>query len=163
MESTFLSVASGGFMMQSCDAERAEEKKSISEKVRYFDYERWDVYQAALQLIVVIKNIVEGLPRGNAYLADQLQRAGTSVPLNIAEGAGEHSASEKARFYRMAKRSATECASILDVCKQLQLLNENLYARGRELLLRIVAMLTKMARADNASSVGSIEKGFGFS
>ena len=38
-----------------------------------------------------------------ASLADQLQRAATSIPLNIADGAGEFSASEKARFYRMAQ------------------------------------------------------------
>ena len=76
-------------------------------KTGYFDHERWDVYKAALELIIAIKEIVEGLPRGNAYLADQLQRAGTSVPLNIAEGAGESSVNEKARFYRIAKRSAT--------------------------------------------------------
>jgi hypothetical protein len=68
-------------------------------KVGYFDHERWDVYQAALELVVLISDVVEQLPRGKAYLADQLQRAGTSVPLNIAEGAGEHSPSEKARFY----------------------------------------------------------------
>jgi four helix bundle protein len=72
-----------------------------------------------LELVVLISELVEQLPRGKAYLADQLQRAGTSVPLNIAEGAGEHSLSKKARFYRMAKRSATECASIFDVCKRL--------------------------------------------
>jgi len=40
------------------------------------------------------------------------QRAATSVPLNIAEGAGEYSGAEKSRFYRIAKRSATECAGI---------------------------------------------------
>lgn len=117
----------------------------------YFDHERWDVYQASLELIIIIKGIVEAFPRGSAYLADQLQRAGTSVPLNIAEGAGEYSPSEKVRFYRMAKRSATECASILDVCKQLQVISENLYERGRGLLLRIVAMLTKMSRSDGTS------------
>jgi four helix bundle protein len=121
-------------------------------KVRYFDYERWDVYQAALELVGLIDEFVEQLPRGRAYLVDQLHRAGTSVPLNIAEGAGEHSASEKARFYRMAKRSATECASIFDVCKQLQMLTDDQYMQGRKLLLRIVAMLTKMAREDNASN-----------
>ena len=54
---------------------------------------------------------------------------------------------EKARFYRMAKRSATECSSILDVCEQLQLIDEVQHSRGRELLLRIAVMLTKMARA----------------
>ena len=120
-------------------------------KTGYFDHERWDVYRAALELIIVIKGIVEEFPRGNAYLADQLQRAGTSVPLNIAEGAGEYSASEKVRFYRMAKRSATECASILDVCKQLQVISEDRYMNGRGLLLRIVAMLTKMSRLDGTS------------
>jgi four helix bundle protein len=115
-------------------------------KVGYFDFEKWDVYRAALEFIIVVKDVVEGMPRGSGYLIDQLQRAATSVPLNIAEGAGEHALDEKARFYRMAKRSATECASILGVCRQLQLINENQHERGRELLLRIAAMLTKMSR-----------------
>jgi hypothetical protein len=52
-------------------------------KSGYFDHERWDVYQAALELVILISDIVEQLSRGKAYLADQLQRAGTSVPLNI--------------------------------------------------------------------------------
>jgi four helix bundle protein len=119
----------------------------------YFDYERWDVYQASLELIVVIKGVVNGLPRGNAHLADQLQRAGISICLNIAEGAGEHALLEKARFYRIAKRSATECASIFDVCKKLGLIDEGQYSKGRSLLLRIVAMLTKMSRCDANAGV----------
>ena len=36
----------------------------------------------------VADDVVENLPRGRAYLADQLQRASTSVPLNVAEGDG---------------------------------------------------------------------------
>jgi len=135
-------------MLQDSDTEKSPSSKS---KAGYFDHEKWDVYQAALELVVLISDVVEQLPRGKAYLADQLQRAGTSVPLNIAEGAGEHSSSEKARFYRMAKRSGTECASILDVCKRLRILDEDRYIKGRELLLRIVAMLTKMARISAAS------------
>ena len=114
-----------------------------------FDHEKLDVYQAAIALIVLIDDVVEHLPRGRAYLADQLLRAGTSVPLNIAEGAGEYSTSEKIRFYRMARRSATECASIFDVCRHLQLIDDPRYLKGRELLIRIVAMLTKMARGTN--------------
>jgi len=66
--------------------------------------------------------------------------------LNIAEGAGEYAVEEKIRFYRMAKRSATECAGILDVCQRLQLLDEQHHTKGRELLIRIVSMLIKMAR-----------------
>ena len=112
-----------------------------------FDHEKLDVYRAAVELVILIDNVVEHFPRGRAYLADQLHRAGTSVPLNIAEGAGEYSSSEKCRFYRMAKRSATECAAIFDVCLRLQLIEELEYSKVRELLIRIVSMLIKMARA----------------
>jgi len=78
-----------------------------------FDHDRLDVYRVAIEFVAMANNVVEKLPRGRGYLADQLQRAATSIPLNIAEGAGEFSSAEKARFYRMAKRSATESAAIL--------------------------------------------------
>jgi four helix bundle protein len=110
------------------------------------DHEKLTVYQVAIEFVVLADVIIEHLPRGRAYLSDQLQRAGLSIPLNIAEGAGEYSIDEKARFYRMAKRSATECAGILDVCQRLQLVNEERYAKGRELLISIVSMLVKMAQ-----------------
>lgn len=113
----------------------------------HFDHEKLDVYQVSIDLVVLIDAIVEHLPRGRAYLMEQLLRAGTSVSLNIAEGAGEYSINEKNRFYRMAKRSATECAGILDICQRLQLIKEDLCLRGRELLLRIVAMLIKLTRS----------------
>ena len=112
----------------------------------HFDHEKLHVYNAAMELVVCIDLIAANFPRGRAYLTDQLQRAGTSVPLNIAEGAGEYSSNEKQRFYRMAKRSATECAAILDICKRLQLVEEMRYIEGRQLLTRIVPMLTKLAK-----------------
>ena len=46
----------------------------------------------------------------------------------------------------MARRSATECAGILDICKRIHLIKENHYSKGRELLIRVVAMLTQMAK-----------------
>lgn len=110
------------------------------------DHEKLDVYQASIELVCLIDGIIEHLPRGRGYLADQFQRTALSVPLNIAEGAGEFSGTEKSRFYRMAKRSATECAGIFDVCIRLQLIEEKQYKSGRELILRIVSMLTKMAK-----------------
>ena len=73
-----------------------------------FDHEKLDVYRVALEFVVLVDGIIEYLPVGKAYLGDQLKRACSSIPLNIAEGAGEYSGNEKMRFYRMAKRSATE-------------------------------------------------------
>lgn len=111
-----------------------------------FDHEKLDVYGYALEFIVYASTVVEQLPKGRGYLADQLHRAATSIPLNIAEGAGEYSRSDKARFYRIARRSATESSAIIDVCRKLDLLSQESHATGRESLLRIVAMLTRLVR-----------------
>ena len=118
----------------------------IPEKRVLLDHEKLTVYQAAIEFVVLADEIIEHLPRGRAYLSDQLQRAALSIPLNIAEGAGEYAVDEKARFYRMAKRSATECAGVLDVCQRLLLVEESRYMKGRELLIGIVSMLIKMAQ-----------------
>ncbi len=90
-----------------------------------FDHEKLDVYKVAIEFVILADEVIGHLPRGKSYLVDQLQRAGSSISLNIAEGAGEYSGSEKCRFYRMAKRSATECAGIFDICKSLQLIDEH--------------------------------------
>ena len=118
----------------------------IKEKSTVLDHEKLDVYHIAIEFVILSDAIIEHMPRGRGYLSDQLQRAALSISLNIAEGAGEYAIDEKVRFYRMAKRSATECAGVLDVCQKLQLLDEQRYVRGRELIVRIVSILTKMAQ-----------------
>lgn len=123
--------------------ETAEKVKNV-----VLDHEKLDAYHIAIEFVILTDTVIEHL-RGRGYLSDQLQRAALSIPLNIAEGAGEYSIDEKVRFYRMAKRSATECAGILDVCQKLQLLDEQKYMKGRELIVRIVSILTKMAQRKN--------------
>ena len=68
------------------------------------DHERFEVYQAALELFDLIDEIVEQLPRGRGHLADQLSRAGLSIVNNIAEGAGKFSPGDKRRYYLAGKR-----------------------------------------------------------
>ena len=126
----------------------------FSTGMEYFDHEKLDVYKAAIEFVSLANTIIEKLQKGKAYLADQLQRAGSSVPLNIAEGAGEFSPNEKARFYRIARRSATECAAILDVCKKLSIADLKHINEGRQLLLRTVSMLTKLVHAQHRSGMG---------
>ena len=109
-----------------------------------FEHERLDVYRIAIEFLVLADALASSLPKGRAYLADQLRRAAASIPLNIAEGAGEFAPADKARFYRMARRSATESAAILDACRCLELAELEQLQQGRELLLRIAAMLTAM-------------------
>jgi len=113
----------------------------------HFDHEKLDAYRVAVDFVGVAAQIIEGLPRGSAYVKDQLGRAALSITANTAEGAGEFKRKDKARFYRMAARSATECAAILDVCRKLGIAEESSLRQGRELLLRVVSMLTRLAKA----------------
>ncbi|MCP4592059.1 MAG: four helix bundle protein [bacterium] len=112
----------------------------------YFEFEKLDVYQLSLDFLVIADDIAGRLPRGRSYLKDQLRRAANSIPANTAEGVGEFAPKEKARFYRMARRSAVECASHLLVCKRLQLVDDASVSRGLEPLHRVVAMLTSIAK-----------------
>jgi len=112
-----------------------------------FDHDRLDVYNLAITFVGAANALVHELPKGHGPIADQLMRAATSVALNIAEGAGEFSGKEKARFYRIAKRSATESAAILDVLRELTVADPQALLRGRGQLFRIVAMLVRLTKA----------------
>lgn len=109
-------------------------------------YEKLDVYQAAIQFLGIAVGILDALPKGHAALADQLRRASMSIPLNIAESSGKPSKADRQRFMAIARGSAMECGAILDVCHVLGLTDERTVSLGKQLLVRIVSMLTKLCR-----------------
>ena len=119
-----------------------------------FQHERLDVYQKSIEFLANSESIANLLPKGRGYLADQLRRAALSVTLNIAEGAGEFASADKARFYRMARRSTTECAAILDSCRILGLVPQEVIAKQRTILSCIVAMLTALVLKLSGSGLG---------
>jgi four helix bundle protein len=58
----------------------------------------------------------------------------------VAEGA----ASKKARFYAMARGSATECAAVIDLVLVRGLAPASTCRQARSLLIRVIQMLTKL-------------------
>jgi four helix bundle protein len=72
-----------------------------------------------------------------------LRRASASIVLNIAEGAAEFRPREKARFYRMALRSASEAAATLDLLRR-SFPQHTEGVAGRELIVEIVSMLKRL-------------------
>jgi four helix bundle protein len=107
-----------------------------------FDAQRLDVYRVALEFQVLSATL---LPRrGQSALRDQLDRASASIVLCIAEGAGRSSRPDKARFYSIARGSATECAAVVDIAIARRLCPGATGASARTLLIRIVQMLTKL-------------------
>lgn len=111
------------------------------------DHAKLDVYHRALDLLDQVDQIYDTMPPGRAHLKDQLDRAATSIVLNIAEGAGEFSKDEKQRFYRIARRSATETAAVLDILDRRKAVPNTAIEPARELLVRVVSMLARLASA----------------
>ena len=113
-----------------------------------FAYERLDAYRVAVEFLEVAEQLSKRLPRTKGQLGDQLARASEGVLLRIAEGAGaEYRSADQKRYFRSARGSALECAAVLDVCRIKRIGTQEQLERGRALLLRIVQMLTRLARA----------------
>lgn len=113
---------------------------------RPFDHEKLHVYAAALDFVALTHQMIASMPAGRGRLADQLERAATSIVLNIAEGSGEFSAKEKARFYRIGLRSAAECAAALDVGWRTNAIDASNRIEGKRMLTSVAAMLVGLIR-----------------
>lgn len=111
-----------------------------------FAFEKLDVYRCATEFLATAARIITGLPVGYSGLADQLKRAALSTPVNVAEGVGRTSPADRRRHYAIARGSAMECAAILDACRVLGVASDSLVTQGRNQLVRIVRMLSKMCR-----------------
>ncbi|HEY3450923.1 MAG TPA: four helix bundle protein [Myxococcales bacterium] len=109
-------------------------------------FQRLDVYQRSIEFLALAVSIGSDVPKGNAAILDQLRRAASSIPLNIAEASGRTGAADIARTYAIARGSAMECAAVLDTLRVLKVVEDSKHQQGCELLERIVAMLTKLCR-----------------
>ena len=111
-----------------------------------FGFERLDAYRVALAFAELAHPLSRRLPRTKGQLGDQLERAAESILLRIAEGAGcELRSADQRRHFRAARGSAMECAAVLDICRIRGVGAPEQLHKGRELLLRLVKMLSRLS------------------
>jgi four helix bundle protein len=111
----------------------------------YFDHERLDVYQEAIAFCGWAGELLSEVTV-KASAKDQLDRASTSIPLNIAEGNSKFSNADRARFLEIARGSALECAACIDVLAVRRLVVTERILPAKEQLVRIVKMLMGMLK-----------------
>src|SRR5438067_2485280 len=111
----------------------------------HFDHEKLDAYREAINFCGWVGEFLASIS-AKAAAKDQLDRASTSIPLNIAEGNGKFSARDRARFFEMARGSALECAACLDVLIARKLTTGEKVTASKEQLVRIVEMLVGLLR-----------------
>jgi four helix bundle protein len=104
-----------------------------------FDHEKLRAYQEALQFVAWVDSVLKRIPPRTAA-RDQLDRASTSVALNLAEGNGKRSSADRCRFLDIARGSAVECAACLDILTVKNVLTPDEATVGKTILLNVVSM-----------------------
>lgn len=80
--------------------------------------------------VLVYKQVIPLLPASEKYnLSDQLKRAATSIPANIAEEHDRYHYLDNVRFCYIARGSLTEVQSHLSLANSLGYLSDNVYQR----------------------------------
>jgi four helix bundle protein len=133
-----------------------------------FDHEKLRVYQASLRFNGWVGDILTDIS-ARAAVKDQLDRAATSIPLNIAEGNGKFSRRDRARYFDIARGAAVESASCLDVIVSRKLAMIERMAESKGILFEVVSMLMglpkefgyfgedEMARLHEEFEAGSVQ------
>jgi four helix bundle protein len=114
----------------------------------WFEHEKLDVYQESIAFIAWVSPLLERLVRAGD-VRDQLDRASTSIPLNIAEGNGKYTQKDRCRFFDNAHGSALECAGALDILVAKTKLTVDEIGPGKERLQRIVRMLMGLIKKNS--------------
>src|SRR4030088_853372 len=114
----------------------------------WFDHEKLEVYREAIAFVAWLATASEGMMRVGE-VKDQLDRASTSIPLNIAEGNGKYSPKDRCRFFDIAHGSALECAAGLDVLVAKGKLAPDQIRPGKERLQKIVRMLMGLIKRNS--------------
>ncbi|NVO01816.1 MAG: four helix bundle protein [Bacteroidetes bacterium] len=108
----------------------------------YFDFEKLQVYQKALDYISFTYKLTNNFPTHETYgLTSQFRRASTSIALNMAEGYGE-TKPLFIRYSRISKGSLRECVVCTTIAARLNYINENEQKESMTRLTELSKMLS---------------------
>ena len=114
----------------------------------YFDHEKLQVYQKALEFAAWCEPILDRTPR-SAAVHSQLDRARTSIVLNIPEGNGRFTPADRCKFFDISRGSGLESAGCLDLIFIKKLLSETELDQGKTLLRDVVSLLVGLIRSNS--------------
>jgi four helix bundle protein len=109
-------------------------------------------YTVALDLVRALRPVVAELKKYSAEAADQVERAASSIVLNVAEGS-RRSGRDPRRFYAMAHGSAGEIRGALDLAVAWGWQVDSTQARS--LLDRELGLLFGLTRHSRSKSTRS--------
>ncbi len=113
--------------------------------MRYF--KELKVWQKGFRIAVNSFRITEGFPNQEKFgLALQINKAGVSIPSNIAEGSSRNSDKDYNRFMEISLGSCFELESQLFIAREVKYGNQTLIEVRLELLAEEEKMLTSFSK-----------------
>ncbi len=109
----------------------------------FFDHERLDVYQLALEFYRWGFALI-GKCQVTSRRAKRLDTLSTSILLNIAEGNGRFDSSDHRKFVDIAHQSSLKCVVAIDLMLAKKEADAADLSHGKQMLSRIVKMLLGM-------------------
>mgnify|MGYP001226452054 CR=1 FL=1 len=116
------------------------------ENIPVFKFEDLKVYQKALDFVDIAYEVSQNFPKSELYnLTSQFKRAAVSIPLNIAEGAGDTNAQFN-RFLEIASGSVKECVVCSTIARRQNFLSEEKNLENRRKLAELSKMISSLKR-----------------
>ena len=107
-----------------------------------------------MELAVTLYQVTDSFPREERYsLTDQIRRAVSSVPSNIAEGAGRQTKKEFINYLQMAQGSLSELDTQLERARRLGYLAQDSWTMLDRRVERIDKMLSGLIRHQKVNGV----------
>ena len=120
-----------------------------------YKFQQLRAYKLALEYVDAVYELSGSLPESERFnLRSQLERAATSIVLNIAEGSTGQSNAEQNRFLGLALRSYLETIACFDIIEQRGYLPGNASTEARESGHQLFVKLQSFRRALKAPVSG---------
>ena len=114
----------------------------------YFDHEKLEACKKALAFAQWAEAILERVPK-SAAVHNQLDRARTSIVLNIPEGNGRFTPADRCKFFDIARGSGLESAGCLDLIFIKKLISETELEQGKSILKDVISLLVGLIRSNS--------------
>lgn len=133
--------------MRKTTADRVSEnyKGYRTKQGNFFNHEDLIVYQTSIQLVTLLESMIREFVCSADLLA-KLDKATTSIVLNIAEGNGRFTEVDQVRFFEIAYKSTVQTASLLDLVSARGSADVSRVDQAREQLREIAAMLASLSK-----------------
>ena len=119
-----------------------------------FKFEKLEIWSLSKEMAKQVYVLIKRLPQEERFnLSSQIQRAVTSISLNIAEGSTSQTDPEQIRFLGYAHRSLMEVVACLILIRENNYIDEEFFERSykdaEKFLAKIPAMRNSLKKNQN--------------